>query len=169
MSRNLLATSDSIGPLLLRLSLGIVMFAHGAQKVLGWFGGPGLEGTFAMFEQSFGIPPALAALAIAAEFLGGLLLIVGAFGRLAALAIGVDMIVAALVAHVSNGFFMNWSGQQAGEGFEYHVLAVGMAAALVVLGSGCCSVDRALSRRKERRVVVVTPAPETREPAGTAR
>lgn len=170
MSRNLLDTSDSIGPTLLRLSLGVVMFAHGAQKGLGWFGGPGLQGALASFEQGFGIPPALAGLAIAAELLGGILLIIGAFGRVAALGIGVNMIVAVLLAHRSNGFFMNWTGQKAGEGFEYHILAIGMAAALVVMGSGCCSVDRALTRRKERRVVVVTPpATAPREPVGTRR
>lgn len=148
MWRNLLATSESNGPLLLRLSLGIVMFAHGAQKALGWFGGPGLQGTFAAFEQSWGIPPALTVLAIGAEFLGGLLLIIGAFGRLAALAIAVDMVVAVLVAHVSNGFFMNWMGQKAGEGFEYHILAIGLALVVMLRGSGAGSVDRLLVGRR---------------------
>jgi putative oxidoreductase len=170
MTRNVLATSDSNGPTLLRLALGAVMFAHGAQKAFGWFGGAGLAGTFASFEQGLGIPPALTALAIAAELIGGILLIIGAFGRFAALAIGIDMIVAVLVVHRANGFFMNWEGQKAGEGFEYHILAIAMAAALVVMGSGCCSVDRALTRRKERRVVVVTPATTAPlEPVGTVR
>lgn len=157
--RRIIATPESIGPLFLRLALGVVMFAHGAQKVLGWWGGPGVEGTFAAFEQAYGIPPWLTVLPMAAEFLGGLLLIVGLFGRVAALAIGVDMLVAMFVGgHVANGFFMNWFGQMTGEGFEYHILAIGMAAALVAQGSGAASIDRTLMRGREERVVV-EPAP----------
>ncbi len=170
--RRIFATSDSVGPLLLRLALGVVMFAHGAQKVLGWWGGPGIQGTFAAFEQGYGIPPWLTVLPMAAEFVGGLLLIVGLAGRLAALTIGVNMLVAMVVGgHVANGFFMNWMGQSPGEGFEYHILAIGMAGAIVALGSGAMSIDRALTPpvRAERVVVEPARAPTPREPVVSGR
>lgn len=163
--RRVFATHDSIGPLLVRVALGSVMFAHGAQKVLGWWGGLGLEGTFAAFEQGYGLPPWLTVLPMAAEFLGGLLLVVGALGRLAALAIAVDMIVAMAVGgHVANGFFMNWAGQQPGEGFEFHLLAIGMALALLVEGSGAASIDRALMGRRGEERAAREAAPAPREP-----
>lgn len=177
--RRFLATNDSLGPLLLRLTLGLVMFAHGAQKVLGWFGGGGVQATFAAFEQSYGLPPALTVLPMAAELGGGILLIVGAFTRLAAFGIGFNMLVAVVVGgHMANGFFMNWTGNQPGEGSEFHILAIGMAGALMVLGAGAASVDRSLSHRDEERVVTrpatvdgptTTTAPAPREPAGAGR
>ncbi|MCO5168792.1 MAG: DoxX family protein [Planctomycetes bacterium] len=163
--RRFVATNDSIGPLVLRLALGVVMFAHGAQKVLGWWGGAGVTGTFEAFQQAWGIPPYLTVLTMMAEFGGGLLLIVGALTRLAALAIGINMVVAVLVNHVQHGFFMDWYGVAEGHGFEYHILAVGMAVALLVHGGGKASIDRALERREEvtRRPTVVA-APPPREP-----
>lgn len=160
----LLRTDDSNAAPVLRLALGIVMLPHGAQKLLGWWGGPGVQGTFAMFEQAFGVPPWLAAVVIATEFFGGLALILGVLGRVAALAIGVNMAVAALLAHRGNGFFMDWSNAKGVEGFEFHILAVGMAAGLVLLGSGCCSVDRWLSARP--KVVVVAEPTRVRGYAG---
>ena len=143
--RVLLRTPADPVALLLRLFLGVVMFPHGAQKVLGWWGGHGLTGTMSYFTGALGIPAAFAALAIAAEFLGSLGLIVGLGTRVAALGIGGTMVVAALIAHARNGFFMNWSGAQSGEGFEYHVLVVALTAALVLRGGGLFSLDRVLS------------------------
>lgn len=167
--RRFVATGDSVAPLVLRLALGVVMFAHGAQKVLGWWGGAGVAGTFEAFQQAWGIPPFLTVLTMAAEFGGGLLLIVGAFTRLAALAIGINMVVAVLVNHVQHGFFMDWYGVAGGHGFEYHLLAVGMALALLIQGGGRASVDRALEEREATRARprVVAAAPP-REPVGTA-
>lgn len=168
--RGLFATSGSVGPLLLRLALGVVMFAHGAQKVLGWWGGPGIRGTFDAFEQAYGVPPWLTVLPMAAEFGGGLLLVVGALTRLAALAIGVNMLVAVFVGgHAAHGFFMNWTGQAAGEGFEYHILAVGVAAALVIQGAGALSVDRAVAPRVEEPAPAPAPTPPREEPVVTGR
>jgi len=137
--------------MILRLALGVVMFAHGSQKVLGWFGGPGLNKTLAMFTQGMHIPMVVAWLPIIAEFLGGLGLIFGFLTRLSAFAIGVDMLVAVLMIHIHNGFFMNWMGNQKGEGFEYHILAIAIALALMMMGGGCWSLDRCIWKCKEKK------------------
>ena len=128
----------------MRTVLGVVFFAHGAQKVLGWFGGNGFEGTMALFTQTLHIPAFLVALAILAEFLGGLGLILGLLTRVAAFGIVVDMAVAVLLVHAPNGFFMNWAGNQKGEGFEYHLLAIAMGLVLMIRGAGAWSLDRVL-------------------------
>lgn len=150
MISKLLKTSDDYGLTLARLVLGIVFFAHGAQKVLGWWGGYGFSGTMQFFTQSMGIPAPLAFLAIMAEFLGGVGLIAGALSRIAALGIFSVMAVAVLKVHLPNGLFMNWYGNQKGEGFEYHLLALALAAILMLRGAGPLSADRALARRLER-------------------
>jgi len=131
---------------MLRLVLGIVFFAHGAQKMLGWFGGPGFSGTMQFFNQ-MGVPSLLAFLAIAAEFFGSLALLVGFLGRVAALGIVVNMLVAVGSVHLPHGFFMNWTGTQQGEGFEYHLLAIAIGLAVLIKGSGAMSVDRALTQK----------------------
>ena len=123
----LLKTNDSFAPLIARLTLGLVMFPHGAQKALGWFGGYGFSGTMNFFTQQMHIPAPLAFLAIAAEFAGSIGLILGCFSRIAAFGIATNMVVAILTVHAANGFFMNWFGAQKGEGFEYHLLAIGLA------------------------------------------
>ena len=143
----LLKTSDDRALFLTRIVLGTVMFAHGAQKVFGWFGGGGLQPTLQMFGGRLGLPAPLASLSIAAEFLGGVGLMLGLFGRIAALGVVVNMLVAAILVHLRNGFFMNWSGSQRGEGFEYHLLALALALATLVGGSGAWSLDRVLLRR----------------------
>ena len=140
----LFQTNGSAAGLILRLTLAGVMFPHGAQKALGWFGGEGLTPTLQFFTSA-GIPPVLAWLVIAAEFLGPLGLAVGLLTRLAALGIAGVMIGAIKMVHWKNGFFMNWSGTQQGEGFEFHLLALGMALALVIMGGGAASVDRSLT------------------------
>jgi putative oxidoreductase len=145
MFRKLLETANDPVLTVLRLVLGVVFFAHGAQKVLGWFGGGGFQQTMAMFTQHMGVPAPFAFLAICAEFLGGLGLVVGLLGRIAAFGVLCNMVVAVLMVHRHVGFFMNWAGTQKGEGFEYHLLAIALALALVVRGSGALSVDRALT------------------------
>ena len=149
MFRKLLATSDDWTLTLLRLVLGTLFFVHGAQKTLGWFGGYGFTGTMGFFTGMLHIPAPLAFLAICAEFLGGIGLILGALGRIAAFGIATNMLVAIVMVHSHFGFFMNWSGQQKGEGFEYHLLAIAIALVLMVRGSGCFSVDRALAGKTE--------------------
>lgn len=145
MSLSLIKTENDTAMLVLRLVLGVVFFVHGAQKALGWFGGYGWNGTIHYFTQSMGIPLAFAMLAIAAEFLGSLGLLTGLLTRLAAFGIACNMVVAIVMVHWSFGFFMNWSGKQAGEGFEYHLLVIGMALALMIKGGGRWSLDRLLS------------------------
>jgi putative oxidoreductase len=141
-----MSTTDDYAVTILRLLLGVVFFAHGAQKVLGWFGGYGFSGTMGFFTHQMGIPAPIAALAIAAEFLGGIGLVLGFLGRIAAFGIAFEMLVAVAMVHQHFGFFANWTGQQKGEGFEYHILAVAIALAIMIKGSGAFSVDRALSK-----------------------
>lgn len=149
MANRFLATDDSLAALIARLTLGIVIFPHGAQKLLGWFGGPGFSGTLDHFQQTWGIAPVLTMLVIIAEFFGGLGLVVGFLTRVWALGVAGVMVGAVLIAgHLQNGFFMNWTGNQQGEGFEYHLLAVGLALVIMRLGGGRWSIDRALATRR---------------------
>ncbi len=145
MLKRLMSTSNDVALTTLRLVLGVVFFAHGAQKMLGWFGGYGFHGTMGFLEH-VGLPAPVALLVICTEFFGGLGLIVGLLTRIAALGIGVEMIVAIFMVHLPNGFFMNWYGTQKGEGFEYHLLAIAVAAALLLRGAGAFSADGALSK-----------------------
>src|SRR5215813_1526562 len=127
MIRKVFATDDNAATAILRLVLGVVFFAHGAQKMLGWFGGFGFSGTMGYFTGPMHIPAALAFLAIAAEFFGGLGLILGFLTRIAAFGIATNMVVAIATVHRAFGFFMNWTGAQKGEGFEYHLLVLAIA------------------------------------------
>lgn len=148
----MMKTSDSSAPcgdcasLVLRIVLAVVLFPHGAQKLLGWFGGYGFHGTMQFFENGMHIPAFFAFCAILIEFFGPLFLIAGLLTRAAAFLMGLEILVAACLVHVHNGFFMNWSGSQHGEGFEYHVLFIGAALAVVLLGGGRYSLDGARSR-----------------------
>jgi putative oxidoreductase len=145
MIRKLLATDDSTATTILRTVPGVIFFAHGAQKLLGWFGGYGYSGTMGFFTGTLHIPAPLAFLAIAAEFFGGLGLIAGFLTRIAAFGIAVNMLVAIATVHAPFGFFMNWSGTQKGEGFEYHLLVLAATAFLMIRGAGAYSVDRAIT------------------------
>jgi putative oxidoreductase len=145
MFRFVCRTGNNPAPLLLRLALGAVFLAHGSQKVIGMWGGPGFKEFYASFPHGH-----VAAICVmAAEFLGGLGLIVGFLGRIAAAGICAVMVGAIYYVHWANGFFMNWSGAKAGEGFEYHVLAIAMLLAILIMGSGPLSVDRFLSANPE--------------------
>ena len=145
MFRRLYATDDSTATSILRLVLGVVFFAHGAQKMLGWFGGFGFRGTMGFFTGMAHIPAPLAFLAIAAEFFGGIGLLLGFLTRIAAFGIGVNMLVAILTVHLPFGLFMNWTGTQKGEGFEFHLLVLAIVVFLVIRGAGAFSVDRLLT------------------------
>lgn len=146
MFQKIVNTSSDCTVTMLRLVLGVVFFAHGAQKMLGWFGGFGFSGTMGFFTHQMGIPVIFAFLAIAAEFFGSLGLLTGFLGRIAAFGIMCNMFVAIAMVHRFNGFFMNWMGNQKGEGFEFHLLAIAIALSIIIKGSGSLSVDRALTR-----------------------
>ena len=143
---------DDIATTILRLVLGVIFFAHGAQKMLGWFGGYGFTGTMGFFTGMLHIPPLFAFLAIAAEFFGGLGLIFGLLTRVAAFGPFCNMIVAVAMIHHNFGFFMNWTGAQKGEGYEYHLLLLAASAFLMIRGAGAASVDRLLSSSASNRI-----------------
>jgi putative oxidoreductase len=143
----LFKTNNNTAPLIARLMLGIVMFPHGAQKMLGWFGGYGFTGTMNFFTGTMHIPAAFAFVAILAEFAGSLGLIAGLFSRVAAFGVASVMTVAILTSHAANGFFMNWYGNQKGEGFEYHLLAIGLALIVLIHGGGKASLDSLIATR----------------------
>ena len=145
MSR-LLSTDRSHLLLAQRVVLGLVMLPHGLQKLLGWFGGFGLDGTLGYFSSALHIPTPIGALVIASEVFGSLALLVGFGTRLAALGSAAVMVGAVLTSHVQHGLFMNWFGNQKGEGFEYHLIAVALAASLVVQGGGAWALDRLFSK-----------------------
>ncbi len=148
MIRKLLATNDDILQLILRLTLGIVMLPHGAQKLLGWFGGGGFSATM-QGMTSMGLPAVIVFLVIMAESFGALGLITGFLTRFSAFGIAMVMLGAIFTVHAKVGFFMNWMGQQQGEGFEYHLLVLGIALVLMIRGGGKFSVDGALQGNKQ--------------------
>jgi putative oxidoreductase len=146
----LFQTEDDKVLTILRLVLAVVFLAHGSQKMLGWFGGYGFKATMGFFTQTMHIPAALAFLGISAEFFGGLGLLLGLLSRVAAFGITVNMLVAVFMTHLPNGFFMNWTGQQKGEGFEFHLLVIALTLALMIRGAGAFSLDRAISGSMHR-------------------
>lgn len=144
-----LSTTESVVPTLLRVTLGGVILGHGLQKVFGWFGGYGIEGTLGFFK-SLGMPSSLGVLVIASDFAGSLALIAGLLTRFSAAAAFAVMLGAMLLVHWPNGFFMNWGGAPHGEGYEFHLLAMAMAASLVLSGGGRASLDGWLGRKVAR-------------------
>jgi len=125
-----------------RIVLGIIFFGHGAQKMLGWYGGSGLTMSMRMFTEHLHLPSTLAFLVIAGELFSGIGLIVGLFSRIAALVIVLTMIGAIVTVHFRFGLFLNWFGTQEGHGIEYHLLAIVLALVVVVEGAGAFSLDR---------------------------
>jgi len=146
MLKNLMQTNNDLALALARFILGIVFFAHGAQKVLGWFGGFGFSGTVGMFTK-MGMPAALAYFVMFVEFFGGLSMLFGLLSRLAGLGIIALMLGAIFTVHIHNGFFMNWMGNQRGEGFEFHLLVIAIAVLVMLRGAGAFSLDRAISTK----------------------
>src|SRR6267378_5541802 len=152
MIRKLIATDNDTATTILRLVLGVIFFAHGAQKMLGWFGGYGFNGTMGFFTGVLHIPAVFAFLAIAAEFFGGLGLIFGLLTRVASFGVLCNMIVAIAMIHGRFCFFMSWTGTQKGEGYEYHLLLIAASAFLMIRGAGAASVDRLLSSPRKSRI-----------------
>ena len=165
--KRMLTTERDWTATLLRVTLGVMILPHGAQKLLGWFGGFGIEGTLGYFSGTLGIPVAIGFLVIVAEFFGGLGLIAGFLTRLSAVGVAAVMVGAVFLGgHIDNGFFMNWSGQQAGEGFEFHLLALGIAAAVFLKGAGAASIDRLLAERVRVEGVEIPVRRREQEPVG---
>jgi putative oxidoreductase len=154
MFKKIIVTGNDSVLAVLRLVLGVVFFAHGAQKMLGWFGGFGFSGTMGYFTGVVHVPYVLGVLAICAEFFGGISLILGLLSRVGALAVMINMLVAIMLVHAPNGLFMNWNlavsspTTAVGEGFEFHVLAIALAFAVLVGGAGAFSIDGVLAPAK---------------------
>ena len=149
MFREFLRTDNSPAQLFIRIALGAVILPHGAQKVFGWFGGQGIEKTLQAFA-SMGFPTWATGCLMAVETLGAVLLILGFITRLWALGIGISISICMYLNHLQHGFFMNWLGVQKGEGFEYHLLVLGICVALLLRGGGMISVDRGLSDERKK-------------------
>ena len=137
----LFQTNDNFSYWVPRVVLGCVFLPHGAQKLFGWFGGFGFTNTMTYFTQTAGLPWIIAFLIVMGESLGSLGLILGFLTRLSALGLICIMVGAIITVHIPNGFFMNWFGKNAGEGFEYHLLVIGMSIPLLINGGGKYSVD----------------------------
>ena len=139
-------TNDNFSYWIPRVMLGCVMFPHGAQKLLGWFDGFGFTNTMTYFTQTAGLPWVVAFLIIMGESFGSLGLIFGFLTRLSAFGLICIMLGAIITVHIPNGFFMNWFGKQAGEGFEYHLLVIGISIPLLISGGGKYSVDSLVNK-----------------------
>lgn len=153
-------SSNNIAATITRTTLGIVLFAHGAQKLLGWYGGYGFEGTMGFFTQTVGLPWIVGFLVIVIEFFGSLSLIVGFATRIWSLAMFFMTIGIIQTTHAQFGFFMNWFGNQKGEGIEYFLLMLGLAASLVFSGAGKFSIDRVIARKKSEKSSLVVSVAE---------
>ena len=145
--RQLFHTDDNWTGLILRLTLGLVMFPHGAQKLLGWYGGFGFSGTMGFFTETMHLPWLIALLVIIGESFGSVALLLGLLTRFTAASFAVIMVGAIVTTHLPHGFFMNWSGKQAGEGYEYHLLVIGISLALLITGAGKWSVDKVVAEK----------------------
>ncbi|MCK9408632.1 MAG: DoxX family protein [Bacteriovoracaceae bacterium] len=142
MLTTLFSTNTEIVGLILRMTVGFIIFPHGAQKMLGWFGGYGYTATMGFLTSTAKLPYIIGLSVILLEFVGSLMLIAGLGTRIVALGFIGLMIGIILTSHLQNGFFMNWFGNQSGEGFEYHLLVIGLAVALLIGGAGKYSVDQ---------------------------
>jgi putative oxidoreductase len=145
--KKLFETDEAWSGLILRVMLGVVMFPHGAQKLLGWYGGFGFAGTLGFFTEQMHLPWLVALLVIIGESFGSLGLLIGLLTRFTAASMALIMLGAISLVHWPNGFFMNWFGKQAGEGFEYHLLVIAICAALVITGAGKWSVDSVIAKK----------------------
>jgi putative oxidoreductase len=150
MKQILVTNPNDWAALIARLTVGIVVFPHGAQKLLGWFGGNGFNGTMGFLTTQANLPWLIALLVILIESIGSLLLIFGFLTRIAALGMIGNFIGIILTSHLNNGFFMNWSNQpNKGEGYEFHLLVLGLSLACLIAGGGRWSTDAALSSNRK--------------------
>lgn len=147
--KKIFQTNESYASTALRIMLGVVLFPHGAQKMLGWFGGYGFTGTMNFFTETVHLPWIIAFLVIVIEFVGSLMLIAGTATRIVAIAVIADMTGIIVTSHLQYGFFINWFGVQKGEGYEYHLLVIGMALSLLIAGAGKLSLDFVIVNKKK--------------------
>jgi len=145
--KTFLTTHPNIGFSIARLTLGLVIFPHGAQKLLGLFGGYGYSATMESLTTQMGLPGIVAFSVIMIEFLGSISLILGILGRFCALSLAGMFLGIIFTAQLEHGFFMNWFGNQSGEGYEYSLLVIGLALSIVVNGSGKYSIDHLISKK----------------------
>jgi len=138
--------------LIARLALGIVVFPHGAQKLFGWFGGYGFNGTMGFLTSQARLPHIIALLVILIETFASLFVFFGFATRIAAFGIFVNFLGVVFKVHAANGFFMNWAGTQKGEGIEYFLLLFGLAIILLITGGGKASIDAALSSQRRLNI-----------------
>lgn len=148
MKEKLLNTPNTWMPLVLRVTLGLVVFAHGAQKLFGFFGGYGFAGTMSYFTETVGLPWILGVFIILLESVGALALVAGLGTRIIALCFTFLAIGIVFSSHIQHGFFMNWFGKQGGEGYEYFILWIGISSALFISGGGKFSLDKVLVRER---------------------
>lgn len=146
--KKIFQTNESNASTIIRIVLGVILFPHGAQKMLGWFGGYGFSGTMSFLTDTAGLPWIMAFFVIAIEFFGAIALLFGFATRI--FAVGIISLFTGIIvtSHFQNGFFMNWYGNLKGEGYEFHLLIIGMAIALLVSGAGKWSIDYALQKKK---------------------
>ncbi len=145
METQILKTTDNWGATAIRFVLGIVLFSHGAQSMLGWFGGFGLKATIEFLSSSMGLPTFIGFAVICIQFFGSLMLLTGTLTRIAALGV-FGIFIGMATYHFDYGFHMNWSGTNEGEGYEYHVLVLSMCLMLLISGGGALSVDRKIMK-----------------------
>ena len=148
MKNKIFRTNNDWTGFITRLTVGLILFPHGSQKVLGWFGGPGFTSEMNFFIQKLHLPWLIAFLVIIIEFFGAISLITGFASRLWSIAVIILFIGIILIEHIENGFFMNWFGNQKGEGYEYHLLVIGLSLATLINGSGKYSIDKILVEKK---------------------
>lgn len=144
MKKLIFSTQNDLTGLIIRATLGIILFPHGAQKLLGWFGGYGFTGTMDFFTSTMGLPWIVGLLVIVIEFAGAIALLVGFASRIWSMSILFLMMGIIFTSHLQNGFFMNWEGTLSGEGYEYHLLVIGLCLASIINGSGKYAIDRTI-------------------------
>lgn len=146
MKQLIFKTGNDWTGLIIRLTIGLVIFPHGAQKVFGWFNGPGFTKEMSFFTETLHLPWIIAFLVIFIEFAGAISLIIGFATRVWAIAMVILFTGIIFTEHLQHGFFMNWFGNQQGEGYEYHLLIIGLSISALINGSGKWSIDRMISR-----------------------
>lgn len=140
-------TQEHLTGFILRLTLAVVLLPHGCQLFLGWFGGPGFQKAMSYFTDVEQLPWIISIMVIFLQFFGALLLLLGFMSRLIAFALTILFLGMVVTSHLEHGFFMNWMGNQNGEGIEFHVLAIGLSMAILFNGSGSYSIDALLTKK----------------------